>query len=100
MGGGNKPAMDELKYWMYEEWEENLNTDKMFVPDVAVAEAMDAFQQTYYDVGVPDYSVAYPQGPMMMSHPLQQQPIIYTTVAGHQPMPPAYQPHQWAGQVY
>lgn len=88
MGGGNKPSMDELKNWMFEEWEININ-GRIVSRETPVDEPV-AFPDMY---SVNEYPTEYmpPHEPIMMADMHQPNyPVMPTTMAGHYPMPAPY----------
>lgn len=100
MGGGNKPSMDELKHWMYEEWEDDINKSGHVACLPTDSQPDDSYQRGYYDA-MPEYALPYTHDAMMMPA-MHHQPVAYaipTTMAGRQPVPPTYRP-QWAPAVY
>ncbi|KPI43417.1 uncharacterized protein AB675_6883 [Cyphellophora attinorum] len=96
MGGGNKPAMDELKHWMYEVWEENTSTSKVLAHELAVdLDSFEAYQQQHSYPGEYDELTYSHDVLLAMHHQHQQQQqqqheqfmygIPATTMAGHHP---------------
>ena len=96
MGGGNKPSMEELKKWMYEEWEYNIN-GKIVSREMHVGEPIEPYSEAHYVPGsIDEFPVDYSlhQETMMMAD-MHPHPVSYavmpTTVAGHHPMSAQYQ---------
>lgn len=82
--------MDELKNWMYEEWEYNING--RIVSRETPADEPGPYDDVYTHGAMNEYPAGFmPQEPMMMPELHQQgYPIMPTTMAGHYPMPAQY----------
>ena len=93
MGGGNKPSMEELKKWMYEQWEYNIN-GKIVSREMQIGEPIEPYPGVYNVAGpVDEYTIDYPlpQDAMIIPDIHPQYPAMPTTVAGHHPMSAQYQ---------
>lgn len=93
MGGGNKPSMDELKNWMYERWEYNVN-GRLVPHETPMEEPVNDYGNVYAQPPMNDYSTDYlpAQDAMMMAnlHQNVSYPVMPTTMAGHYSMGAQY----------
>jgi hypothetical protein len=83
MGGGHWPPMDELKNWMFEDWEYNISSKALSQePTIDEPPMYDA-----YTHGSMNEYTEY-QDPVVVD--MHQPYVMPTTMAGHYPMPPQF----------